>query len=85
MLKSYVYFPQDLDQQITMIARTNKISKAEAIRRAARDWVDSTINKDKGSAKSLLMLAELGKKFNLKGPKDLSTNLDKYLWDNYEV
>ena len=34
---------------------------------------------------SLLMLAELGKKMKLKGPKDLSTNIDKYLWDNYEV
>lgn len=32
------------------------------------------------SAKSLFLLADLAKKYKTTGPKDLSTNLDKYLW-----
>ena len=32
------------------------------------------------SARGLLKLAELGKKIKGEGPKDLSTNLDKYTW-----
>ena len=33
------------------------------------------------SAKPLFMLADLGKRYNVKSPKDLSANIDKYLWE----
>ena len=84
MLRTYIYVPDELDKKVIKIAKAIKISKAEAIRRAISSWVDNVVNKNSG-AESLLMLAELGKKMKLKGPKDLSTNMDKYLWDNYEV
>ncbi|HEX8932457.1 MAG TPA: type II toxin-antitoxin system Phd/YefM family antitoxin [Patescibacteria group bacterium] len=33
-----------------------------------------------GGTEGLLALAEWAKKENIKGPKDLSTNHDKYIW-----
>lgn len=39
---------------------------------------------DLTGTQSLEKLAGLGKKYNLKGPKDLAKNHDKYLWDNWK-
>jgi len=80
MLKTYLYLPDELDQKIVHTAKTQKKSKAEVIRLALEKGIES-INYDGGaSARMLLKLAEIGKKYKAKGPKDLSTNMDYYLW-----
>lgn len=65
-----------------------KKSKAEIIRKT----LDKNIKKSKRtegkihpSVQTMLDIAELGKKHNVRGPKDLSENMDKYLWDEHEV
>ncbi len=37
--------------------------------------------KQQGSALALLKIAQMAEQLKAKGPKDLSTNLDKYTWD----
>ena len=37
--------------------------------------------KQQGSAMALLKIAQLAEQLKAQGPKDLSTNLDKYTWD----
>lgn len=37
--------------------------------------------KQQGSALALLKIARMAEQLKSKGPKDLSTNLDKYTWD----
>lgn len=37
--------------------------------------------KQQGSALALLKIAQMAEQLKVKGPKDLSTNLDKYTWD----
>lgn len=34
------------------------------------------------SAQGMLKIAQLAEKLQARGPRDLSENLDKYLWDN---
>lgn len=78
MLRTYLYIPEELDRQIKTIAKTQKKSKAETIRQALERGIE-TINR-KGSAISLLKLAEIGKKGNFKGPKNSSQRIDELLW-----
>lgn len=37
--------------------------------------------RQQSSARALLKIAQLAEKFKARGPKDLSTNLDKYTWN----
>lgn len=37
--------------------------------------------KQQGSALALLKIGQMAEQLKVKGPKDLSTNLDKYTWD----
>ena len=87
MLKTYLYLPEELDNQIKRVATFNKASKAETIRQVLKEGLEVVEAKKskKGNAESLVKLAEIGNKNNLKGPKDASKNLDKYLWKNYEL
>lgn len=80
MLKTYLYVPDHLNEQIVYLAKTHKKSKAEVIRQALEVGVAAVGQKPGGGAEVLLKLAEIGKKYKLKGPKDLSKNMDKYLW-----
>ncbi|EKD84560.1 MAG: hypothetical protein ACD_38C00197G0004 [uncultured bacterium] len=48
---------------------------------AARNLISKQINKEYPSAKdTLLGLVELGKKHRVRGPRDLSTKIDYYLY-----
>lgn len=78
MTKTYLYIPDELDRQIVAIVRQDKISKAEVMRRALAKGLSAA--RQYGGAEVLLKIAELGKKYKVRGPKDGSTNLDKYLW-----
>lgn len=80
MLKTYLYLPNSLDDKIVQAARTRNESKAETIRQALEAGLTVMQQQESASARVMLKIAEIGKKYKFKGPKDLSTNLDKYLW-----
>lgn len=77
MIRTQIYLPKELYQEIGWLAKKEKKAKAQVIREA----LEKDVKKRQGSVgKALLELAELGKKLNLRGPKDLSINHDKYLY-----
>ena len=84
MLKTYLYVPKELNTEIINLAAARKTSKAEVIRNALEEGIDILKRKETGSLDVLYKVADIGRKINAKGPKDLSKNLDKYLWDEYK-
>lgn len=81
MLKTYLYIPEHLNQKIDYTAKSQNKSKAEVIRQALENGIGTVQQQGTASAAVLLKIAELGKKNNVKGPKDSSTRMDEYLWD----
>jgi len=80
MLKTYLYVPDDLNEQIERTAKIQERSKAEVMRQALAKGIKAVQGKDSKSAESLLKIAELGKKYALRGPKDSSQRIDELLW-----
>lgn len=80
MLKTYLYLPEDLNQQIISAATSQNKSKAEIIRQALRKGIVPAQEHKTSSADFLLKLAEIGKKHKFKGPKDGSQRIDELLW-----
>lgn len=80
MLKTYLYIPEQLEEKINLTARTQNKSKAEVIRQALEKGITVVTQQGTASAQALLQIAEIGRKFNVKGPKDGSKNMDEYLW-----
>lgn len=81
MLKTYLYIPEHLNKKIDYAAKTQNRSKAAVIRQALENGIGAVQQQGTASAEVLLKIAELGKKNNVKGPKDSSTRMDEYLWD----
>ena len=81
MLKTYLYVPEELAKKITQTAKAQNKSKAEVIRQALEKGLKEGF-KNQGNAglEVLFKLAELGKKYKLRGPKDSSARMDEYLW-----
>lgn len=80
MLKTYLYIPEPLKERINLTAKAQDRSKAEVMREALEKGITALQYQGTASAQALLKIAEIGEKFNLKGPKDGSEKLDKYLW-----
>ena len=81
MLRTYLYIPEQLQEKIIHTAKNQNKSKAEVIRQALEKGIAQVTQQGTASAQVLLKLAELGKQQNLKGPRDSSEKMDKYLWD----
>ena len=81
MLKTYLYIPEQLNNQINNTARVQNISKAEVMRQALKNGLQKFIGQGNAGVEALFKLAELGKKYKLKGPRDSSMKMDEYLWD----
>lgn len=81
MLKTYLYVPDSLEEKIRYAAELQKKSKAEIMRQALEKGIASVQYQGTASAEVLLKIAELGKKNNVRGPKDSSVKMDEYLWD----
>ena len=81
MLRTYLYIPEELDRQIKSAAKSQNRSKADILRQALENGIGAIKQQGTASAEVLLKIAELGKKNNVKGPKDSSTRMDEYLWD----
>ena len=80
MLKTYIYLPDTLNEQIIRIAELRKESKAEVIRSALEKGLTSVQQQGTASAQVLLKIAELGEKYKVRGPKDAVEHFDKYLY-----
>lgn len=80
MLRTYIYLPDELNQQIKLTADLQRKSKAEIIRRALEKGLAVVKSKKSDSAKILLQIAKEAEKLHVKGPKDLSFNHDYYTW-----
>ena len=80
MLKTYLYVPEELEAKINLMAKSQKKSKAEVIRQALEKGISAIHEQGTASTQALLKIAEIGKKYNLKGPKGGSEKMDDYLW-----
>ena len=78
MIRTQVYLPKQLYQEVDLVAKEEKKPKAQVIREA----IEKDMGKKRGNAsKFLLEIAAMAKKNKWKGPKDLSKNIDKYLYE----
>lgn len=77
MIRTQLYLPKSLYQSIELIAKREKKPKAQVIREGMEKHVETKIHQETlGEA-----LARLSK-HAIKGlPKDLSSNIDKYLYE----
>lgn len=82
MLKTYLYVPEELNLAITNLAKAQKISKAEVLRKALSEGVASIKRQNMRSAQALLDLAKMAEQIPTKPgtPKDVSFNHDYYAW-----
>lgn len=81
MLQTYLYVPDLLKKKIEDTARLQQKSKAEVMRQALERGINAVQQQGTASTRVLLKIAELGKKNNVRGPKDSSSMMDEYLWD----
>jgi len=82
MIRTQVYLPKDLYRNIDLIAKREKKAKAQVI----RDTLEEGLKKKRTSKNAghvLLEIAAMAKKLNAKGPRDLSKNIDKYLYEEW--
>jgi len=84
MIRTFIYFPEELNLEIENLAKDTKKSKAAVIREALKEGLTSIKRHKIGGVEAMLKIAELGEKINAKGPRDLSSNMDKYLWGEIE-
>jgi len=80
MIRTQVYLPKQLSQEIELVAKKEKKPRAQVIRESLERGLKTDSNME-SAGEALLKLAELGKKLGLRGPKDLSINHDKYLYE----
>jgi len=78
MLRKQVYFTEDLDREVKFRALEQRKSEAEVIRELLYQGIKKQEKREKfeSAGDFLLNLASL----NIKGSKDLSENLDDYLY-----
>lgn len=74
MIRTQIYIPETLHNQVKLLARKQRKPLAQII----RDFIkQGMVRKQSAGAKSLQVLTKL----NITGgPKDLSKNMDKYLF-----
>jgi len=80
MLKTYLYIPDHLGKKIERTAKVRRKSKAEIMRQALEKGITAIEQQGTASAQVLLKIAELGKKYKVKGPKDAAEHFDEYLY-----
>ncbi|MBI1863812.1 hypothetical protein HYS03_01235 [Candidatus Woesebacteria bacterium] len=82
MIRTQVYLTEDLYQTIRLKAKKEKRPTAQLIRHLLETGLKEKNKKTKTNAgDALLRIARLGEKLKIKGPKYLSTNIDKYLYE----
>lgn len=76
MLRTQLYLPEDLRQEINAVARQEKKPAAEIMRELLLEGVQNRHRPTAGAAMNRLASLRVQG-----GPSDLSTNLDKYLYE----
>jgi len=79
MIRTQIYLPKQLYQEIDLVAKREKKPKAQVIRESLERALEK---KAETIGEALGKLINAGKQFHLHGPKDLSTNHDKYLYED---
>jgi len=80
MLRTYLYLPDELENQILMMVKLHGKRKAVVIREALMAGIDVIKSENNPGISTLDDLAKISEKYRVKGPKDLSENMDHYLW-----
>jgi predicted DNA-binding protein len=78
MIQKQISLPEELDQKIQQRAKLLQESEERVIRELIEQGLKTS--KPMSLGESLRQLANLG----IKGPKDLSRNIDKYLYEEDE-
>ena len=78
MIQKHISLPEELDQQIRERVKRLKTSEERVIRELIEQGLKTS--KPMSLGESLRQLANLG----IKGPRDLSQNIDKYLYEEDE-
>ena len=77
--------PESQVKALKMAATQDNTSVSEVIRKAVDQQVikkgKSSNKRFKNAGEVLLHMADMAKKMKVKGPPDLATNMDKYLYD----
>lgn len=81
MIRTQIYLPKDLYYEIEFRAKRENKPKAAVIRDALENGLNQNRPK-KNAGTALLEIAAMAKKYKWKGPKDLSINHDKYLYED---
>ncbi len=83
MLRTNVYLTEDQERAIKVRAAIMNKPKAEILREVISHGLKATSVQKSASTATFLRLASIAKQFKGKGtgPKDLSANLDEYIWD----
>jgi metal-responsive CopG/Arc/MetJ family transcriptional regulator len=79
MIRVQSYFQKELIQELKMLSQLRGISLAEIIREAASSYVKKTadIHREKAGASTLLKSVP---HLSFKGTKNLSSQMDKYIY-----
>lgn len=80
MIRKQVYLTEDLDQQISLTAASERKPEAQVIREVLHAGF-AHMQPARTAGEALLALARLGEELGIKGPPDLSRNIDKYLYE----
>lgn len=80
MLRTQIYLPEELSQELKLLAYKEGKPTAVIIRKLLKTGLVHQQKKRKNAGQVLLDLAALGKKLKVKGPKDLSSNFFDYAY-----
>jgi len=80
MIRTQVYLPKPLYQRIDAVARKDRKPKAQLIRELLGQGLAK--RKTETIGQGLQSLARLGRELKARGPADLSSNIDHYLYDD---
>lgn len=83
MLRTNVYLTQEQEREIKVRAAIGKKPRAEILREVIDNGLKVASVQKSASTQAFMKLAKIAQQFKGKGtaPKDLSRNLDKYIWD----
>ena len=72
--------PEYLLKKIAATAKIQNKDKIEVIRQALERGISKIQKSNNASARALINIANIGRKYKLKGPRDSSEKMDEYLW-----
>lgn len=77
MIRTQIYIPREMHYQLTRLASSKQEPMAKVVRQFIEEGLNKTQTKDLSGKRTLHRIAHLRLKG---GPRDLSENLDHYLY-----